>query len=83
MDPGAWWQETPPRHGAAPGSRSDPLRGQVLDSCTLLVTAANDWMKPIHDRMPVILLAHHQDLWLDPAIETAAPLQPLPPCWMP
>ncbi len=54
---------------------------QTLDSCTIIVTAANDWMKPIHDRMPVILLAHQQDRWLDPTIETAAPLQPLlAPC---
>lgn len=55
--------------------------GQTLDSCTIIVTAANDWMKPIHERMPVILLPHHQDHWLDPTIETAVPLQPLlAPC---
>jgi putative SOS response-associated peptidase YedK len=42
---------------------------------------ANDWMKPIHERMPAILLPHQQDLWLDPTSETAAPLHPLlAPC---
>jgi putative SOS response-associated peptidase YedK len=42
---------------------------------------ANDWMKPIHERMPAILLARQQDLWLDPTSETAAPLhQLLAPC---
>jgi putative SOS response-associated peptidase YedK len=42
-----------------------------------VVTAANDWMKPIHDRMPVILLPEHDDLWMDPTIETVAPLRSL------
>lgn len=28
---------------------------EVIESCTIIVTEANDLMKPIHDRMPVIL----------------------------
>ncbi len=37
-----------------------------IDSCTILTTAANALMATIHDRMPVILDAEAQALWLDP-----------------
>ena len=32
----------------------DP-QGNVVPSCTIITTAANDFLAPIHDRMPVIL----------------------------
>jgi putative SOS response-associated peptidase YedK len=41
--------------------------GQALESCTILVTDANALVRPIHDRMPVILEAAHIATWLDPA----------------
>jgi putative SOS response-associated peptidase YedK len=54
---------------------------QALDSCTLVVTAANAWMKPIHERMPVIVRPEHYERWLDPAIDTRDPLESLlTPC---
>jgi len=31
---------------------------------TLIVTAANDFMRPIHDRMPAFLGDHDIDTWL-------------------
>jgi putative SOS response-associated peptidase YedK len=34
-------------------------------SCTILTTSANELMKPLHDRMPVILSANDYDVWLD------------------
>lgn len=37
-----------------------------LESCTILTTAANDLMRPLHERMPVILSAESCALWLDP-----------------
>ena len=37
-----------------------------LHSCTVITTAANGTMSPIHDRMPVILPASQWDKWLDP-----------------
>ncbi len=40
--------------------------GQILESCTVLTTAANDVMRPIHDRMPVIVEREWYDRWLDP-----------------
>ncbi len=48
-----------------------------IESCTILTTEPNDLMRPIHDRMPVILPPEHYAAWLDPACEDAASLQPL------
>jgi putative SOS response-associated peptidase YedK len=39
----------------------------VLDTCTILTTAANELMAPIHDRMPVVLPPSAYAAWLDPA----------------
>jgi putative SOS response-associated peptidase YedK len=43
----------------------DP-RGEVVETCTILTTEANELMRPLHDRMPVILDAEAERLWLDP-----------------
>jgi putative SOS response-associated peptidase YedK len=37
-----------------------------LDSCTILTTEANELVKPVHERMPVILSPRDFDRWLDP-----------------
>jgi putative SOS response-associated peptidase YedK len=37
----------------------------AIDSCTLLTTTPNAVMRPLHDRMPVILSAAEYDQWLD------------------
>lgn len=39
--------------------------GERIESCTIVVTEANAVLRPIHDRMPVILDADRFDLWLD------------------
>ncbi len=39
--------------------------GQVIESCNILTTDSNEFMQPIHDRMPVILPPENYDLWLD------------------
>jgi putative SOS response-associated peptidase YedK len=41
-------------------------QGEPIESCTLLTTEPNDLMKPIHDRMPVIIPAEKYSAWLDP-----------------
>ena len=43
----------------------DP-RGEEVETCTILTTEANELMRPLHDRMPVILDASADALWLDP-----------------
>jgi putative SOS response-associated peptidase YedK len=45
--------------------------GSELESCTILTTAAGSLMKPIHDRMPVILQPADFGLWLDPTVQKA------------
>ncbi len=37
---------------------------EELESCTIIVTDANEIMRPIHDRMPVILTLGDWDAWL-------------------
>ncbi len=37
-----------------------------VESCTVLTTGANDLVRPVHDRMPVILPPERYDAWLDP-----------------
>lgn len=39
----------------------------ALDTCTIITTAANALMAPIHDRMPVLLAPADYQPWLDPA----------------
>lgn len=49
--------------------------GQVLETCSILTTAANSLMAPLHDRMPVILHQGEFDRWLDPADTVPQALQ--------
>jgi putative SOS response-associated peptidase YedK len=39
--------------------------GSKLRSCTILTTAANAAIAPLHDRMPIILAPEHEGAWLD------------------
>jgi putative SOS response-associated peptidase YedK len=41
--------------------------GSKLRTCTILTTAANDTIAPLHDRMPVILAPGDEQEWLDAA----------------
>jgi len=51
--------------------------GAALDSCTLLTTTPNDRLRPLHDRMPVILAPEDYDLWLDLSVQEVERLQSL------
>ena len=51
--------------------------GELVRSCSILTTAANEIMEPIHHRMPVILSAETEPLWLDPLTEAPDVLEPL------
>ena len=46
----------------------DPY-GNRIPSCAIITTAANELLKPIHDRMPVILPRELEELWLDRSVE--------------
>jgi putative SOS response-associated peptidase YedK len=51
--------------------------GRAIDSCTVLTTSANELVKPLHERMPVILAPADFDRWLDPKPATGPELQGL------
>ncbi|HXI93280.1 MAG TPA: SOS response-associated peptidase [Blastocatellia bacterium] len=46
-----------------------PPLGEKLVTCTIITTEANELVRPIHDRMPVILPKDAEDFWLDSAVE--------------
>jgi putative SOS response-associated peptidase YedK len=48
-----------------------------IESCTILTTDANDLVRPLHNRMPVILDPADFDLWLDPGVQNAEAVRPL------
>ena len=49
----------------------------VIESCTLLTTTPNELLRPLHNRMPVILQPKDYDLWLDPEMQEPDALKPL------
>ncbi|MBD2209136.1 SOS response-associated peptidase [Calothrix sp. FACHB-156] len=51
--------------------------GEEIASCTILTTAANELLEPIHDRMPVILAPEDYNQWLDPQTQSYEVLEPL------
>jgi len=46
--------------------------GRAVRSFAIITTAANELMRPVHDRMPLILPREHEAAWLDPAADPAA-----------
>ncbi len=51
----------------------DPQGGTVR-SCTIITTQANDLLRPIHERMPVILPRDLEEFWLDGDVTDPAAL---------
>ncbi len=50
--------------------------GRIV-SCSIITTDANDAVRPIHDRMPVVLPPDAWDEWLDPANDDVEALHAL------
>jgi putative SOS response-associated peptidase YedK len=50
---------------------------EAIETCTILTTAANAVLAPIHDRMPVIVSPAEYDRWLDPLLKNLDSLVPL------
>src|SRR5262245_16984120 len=51
--------------------------GELIESFTILTTAANELVRPLHERMPVIVSPTDFALWLDPAEQKPELVQPL------
>ena len=49
----------------------DQPDSELLRTCVIVTTAANEIMAPIHDRMPVVLAPGDWAAWLDPATDAA------------
>ena len=50
----------------------DRRGGDIVESCTTITTRANDLLRSIHERMPVILNPSTFDKWLDPDMPSGA-----------
>lgn len=61
-------------------SKSD---GRVIESCTIITSEPNEFMKPIHSRMPVVLSQERFEQWLSRATELPSLLETLldPGAW--
>ena len=57
--------------------RWDSESGQPLESCAVITTAANEVVRAVNDRMPVIIPDEHIDAWLDPDNRHVGQLQTL------
>ena len=49
--------------------------GNRIPSCTIITTEANDLLRPIHNRMPVILPREMEEFWLDRDVQDTAVLE--------
>ncbi|MFN8187457.1 MAG: SOS response-associated peptidase [Gaiellales bacterium] len=59
----------------------DPELDELVESCTIVTTRANDLVAAVHDRMPVILPREVEADWLDPDISVehaVSLLEPFP-----
>jgi len=51
--------------------------GENIRTCTIITTEPNEIMRPIHDRMPVIVPKDQEDRWLDPDCQDLETLLPI------
>lgn len=55
--------------------------GKSICTCTIITSDSNELIRPVHDRMPVIIQADKEDLWLDPKVsDQGTLLELLKPC---
>jgi putative SOS response-associated peptidase YedK len=55
----------------------DKTSGESVETCTIITTTANAVLKPVHDRMPVILKSADYERWLDAKNTNTGELQKL------
>ncbi len=48
-----------------------------LESCTIITTEPNELVRPLHNRMPAIILPSDHDHWLNPEVRDHEQLAPL------
>lgn len=52
-------------------------QGTELCSCTIITTVANELLRHVHDRMPVIIPKDQWTLWLHPEVHDKSAMLPL------
>ena len=72
---GLWERWTVPEGLALTGSLAELSPGDRVETCTVLTTVANEAVRAVHDRMPVIVPPEHFDPWL---AGESVPLEPYP-----
>ena len=72
---GLWETWTVPDDAALTGSLAEHGPGDTIQTCTILTTAANEAVAPVHGRMPVILPRDSYAPWL---ASEDVPLVPYP-----
>jgi putative SOS response-associated peptidase YedK len=81
-----WLKDDGPFAFAGLWERWQEPGGEPVESFTIVTTEANGLMKPLHDRMPVILAPWDYDRWIDPQSrevdELQALLVPCPDEWL-
>lgn len=50
---------------------------EIIESCAIITTEANGFVRKVHDRMPLILPEHAYSQWLDYSLREPATLRPL------
>jgi putative SOS response-associated peptidase YedK len=55
--------------------------GKTITTCTIVTTEANEFMKSLHHRMPVIIAPEQYDLWLDSAEKDTSKISALMKPW--
>lgn len=55
----------------------DKESGEQIETFTIITTEANEVLKPVHDRMPVILKPKDYDQWLNAKVKDTSKLQKL------
>ena len=61
---GLWESWTAPPEAGLPGLFDDQPPSDPLETCTIVTTEANDVVRPVHHRMPVILASGAARAWL-------------------
>ncbi|HEY8466269.1 MAG TPA: SOS response-associated peptidase [Solirubrobacterales bacterium] len=60
-------------------ARYEPRDSEPIASCALITCAPNELMRPIHDRMPVVLDPEAEELWISDTNDIEALLEVLRP----
>ena len=59
-----------------------PPQGEVLETFTIVNTAANEMMAQFHDRVPIVLSPADYAAWLDPDVDARALIKAPPSDWL-